>query len=891
MNNENLSREEAAERSALISVDTYDVHVDLTNAKDPEIESYPTATTVRFSCNTPGAETFIDYIHHSIDSVKLNGVELKLDEVVDGARIRLANLKAENVLTIHGRSYYSRSGEGLHRYFDPSDGRVYLYTQYEPSDCRRVFPNFEQPDLKAVFNFRITAPKDWVVSSNAVLESQVTDPSDDSVSKRVFAPTAKISTYITAILAGEYFTATTTYKPKSKVNSGDIPLVTYCRQSLKPHFDYENIFKVTENGLDFFQDLFDYPYPYPKYEQAFVPEYNIGAMENPGLVTFTEDYIFVSGATEDDLEGRTNTICHEMAHMWFGDLVTMKWWDDLWLKESFADFMGTLGAKEANHFEDAWVTFANNRKAWAYMQDQLPTTHPIVADIPHLEAAAQNFDGITYAKGASVLKQLVAYVGFDTFIEAARVYFKRFEWGNTSLNDFLQVLNEVSGRDMQAWADAWLQTSGVSGLGTKRVYGEDGQLTDLILTQELPAQHPAELGRPHVAKLETFRLVDGKLVSTGVLSLEYPAERVAEHRVELTDEQKKLVGEADLLMLNAEDHTYAKVALTDEDGLQAAIEGVSTLESALSRGLIWGSLWENVRDARLPVTTYVDAVVRNVSKEPSASLLGTMVNNSQVAIATFSAPTGREHLYDALYDAFSAALAQAKPGSDEQLILLRGLISVSTNATKGEELCRDIARGAFEDTTGDIADATGIPYDQNLGWSALGALASRNLVTVDDLERASKYSPSSISSNGYAYAMAALPNAERKAAAYKTIMDDKSLSNDTLASTINGYVRGPVELRKQYYGPYFDALLGVWESRSIGMASRIVRGLYPKAPYNTGSTEGLGVDDNPSVKLAQQWLEANPEAPSALRRLVLEAQDHGRRSILAQRFNASLQAQ
>lgn len=891
MNNENLSREEAAERSALISVDTYDVHVDLTNAKDPEFESYPTATTIRFSCNTPDAETFIDYIHHSIDSVKLNGVELKLDEVVDGARIRLANLKAENVLTIHGRSYYSRSGEGLHRYFDPSDGRVYLYTQYEPSDCRRVFPNFEQPDLKAVFNFRITAPKDWVVSSNAVLESQVTDPSDDSVSKRVFAPTAKISTYITAILAGEYFTATTTYKPKSKVNSGDIPLVTYCRQSLKPHFDYENIFKVTENGLDFFQDLFDYPYPYPKYEQAFVPEYNIGAMENPGLVTFTEDYIFVSGATEDDLEGRTNTICHEMAHMWFGDLVTMKWWDDLWLKESFADFMGTLGAKEANHFEDAWVTFANNRKAWAYMQDQLPTTHPIVADIPHLEAAAQNFDGITYAKGASVLKQLVAYVGFDTFIEAARVYFKRFEWGNTSLNDFLQVLNEVSGRDMQAWADAWLQTSGVSGLGTKRVYGEDGQLTDLILTQELPAQHPAELGRPHVAKLETFRLVDGKLVSTGVLSLEYPAERVAEHRVELTDEQKKLVGEADLLMLNAEDHTYAKVALTNEDGLQAAIEGVSTLESALSRGLIWGSLWENVRDARLPVTTYVDAVVRNVSKEPSASLLGTMVNNSQVAIATFSAPTGRERLYDALYDAFSAALAQAKPGSDEQLILLRGLISVSTNATKGEELCRDIARGAFEDTTGDIADATGIPYDQNLGWSALGALASRNLVTVDDLERASKYSPSSISSNGYAYAMAALPNAERKAAAYKTIMDDKSLSNDTLASTINGYVRGPVELREQYYGPYFDALLGVWESRSIGMASRIVRGLYPKAPYNTGSTEGLGVDDNPSVKLAQQWLEANPEAPSALRRLVLEAQDHGRRSILAQRFNASLQAQ
>ena len=488
-----------------------------------------------------------------------------------------------------------------------------------------------------------------------------------------------------------------------------------------------------------------------------------------------------------------------------------------------------------------------------------------------------------------MLKQLVAYVGFDTFIEAARVYFKRFEWGNTSLNDFLQVLNEVSGRDMQAWANAWLQTSGVSALGTKRVYGEDGQLTDLILTQELPSQQPAGLGRPHVAKLETFALTDGKLTSTGLLSLEYPAEPVSEHRVELTEEQKKLVGEADLLMLNAEDHTYAKVALTDEDGLQAAIEGVSTLESALSRGLIWGSLWENVRDARLPVTTYVDAVVRNVSKEPSASLLGTMVNNAQVAIATFSAPTGRERLYDALYDAFASALAQAKPGSDEQLILLRALISVSTNATKGEELCRDIARGAFEDTTGDIADATGIPYDQNLGWSALGALASRDLVTVEDLDRAAKYSPSSISSNGYAYAIAALPSAERKAAAYKTIMEDESLSNDALASTINGFARGPVELRESYYDPYFEALLPIWASRSIGMATRIVRGLYPKAPYNTGSTEGLGVEGNPSVALAQKWLEANPEAPSALRRLVLEAQDHGHRSIVAQKFNASLQ--
>lgn len=888
MNNENLSREEAAERSALITVDSYHVHLDLTHAKDENFETYPTVTTVKFKSRKPGAQTFIDYIRHSIDSVRLNGAQLDLNKVVDGSRIMLPELAEENELTVHGRSYYSRSGEGLHRYIDPSDGRVYLYTQYEPADCRRVFPNFEQPDLKAVFNFRITAPRDWVVSSNGVLESEVSDPTDSNIVKRVFAPTERISTYITAVLAGEYFTVTDTYKPQSITNSGDIPLVAYCRHSLKPHFDYDNIFRVTKNGLDFFQDLFDYPYPYPKYEQAFVPEYNIGAMENPGLVTFTEDFIFVSGATEDDLEGRANTICHEMAHMWFGDLVTMKWWDDLWLKESFADFMGALGAIEANGFNDAWVTFANHRKSWAYLQDQLPTTHPIVADIPHLEAAAQNFDGITYAKGASTLKQLVSYVGFDTFIEAARVYFKRFAWGNTSLQDFLDVLNEVSGRDMQTWSQAWLQTSGLSTLGTRRVYREDGKLQDLYLTQQLPDTQPAGIGRPHVVKLETFILQEEKLVSTGTLSLEYPADPIAEYRVSLPQEHKKTVGEADLLMLNAEDHTYAKIMLTDEDGLQAAIAGVSTLESSLSRGLIWGSLWESVRDARLPVATFVDAAVRNVSCESSASLLGSMVSNSQNAITNFGAPKSRQPLYDALYESFSKALAAAKPGSDTQLILLRGLISISSYSTQGEDLCRDIARGAFEDTVGDIADATGIPYDQNLGWSALGTLAGRNLVTVADLDRAAQYNPSSISKNGYAFAIAAIPNADHKAAAYKRIMEDSSLSNDALTSTANGFLRGDVELRTPYYKPFFDSLLSMWDTRSIGMATRIVRGLYPRSLYNYGSAEGTGVSDNPSVALAQEWLHKNPSAPSALRRLILEAQDNAHRNMIGQQFNSSL---
>ncbi|MGO4436012.1 M1 family metallopeptidase, partial [Paenarthrobacter sp. RAF9] len=340
-----------------------------------------------------------------VHSVFLNGKGLPVADVVDGSRIRLDNLQAENQVTVTGTALFSTSGEGMHRFFDPADGQCYLYTQYEPADARRVFANFEQPDLKAEFTFHVMAPSEWQVSSNGVeaLRTQLT--SDPATSRWDFAPTKPMSTYITTVLAGPYFKAEDTWH--GTLSDGtvlDVPLALYCRASMAQSFDAAELFRLTRNGLDFFNELFDYPYPWGKYEQAFVPEYNLGAMENPGLVTFTESYVFTSRAADSQYQGRANTLLHEMAHMWFGDLVTMQWWDDLWLKESFADYMGTLGVDRTTDWGTAWVNFANNRKAWAYVQDQLPTTHPIVADIPDLEAAKQNFDGITYAKGASVLK-------------------------------------------------------------------------------------------------------------------------------------------------------------------------------------------------------------------------------------------------------------------------------------------------------------------------------------------------------------------------------------------------------------------------------------------------------------------------------------------------------
>ncbi|MGX1161089.1 aminopeptidase N [Pseudarthrobacter sp. SLBN-100] len=481
MSRENLQRAEAAARSALISTTSYDVSLDVRQAPDPQVAGYPTRSVINFTA-APGASTFLDFIGSDVHSVFLNGKGLRVEDVVDGARIRLDNLQDENQVTVTGTALYSRSGEGMHRFVDPADGQCYLYTQYEPADARRVFANFEQPDLKAAYTFHVMAPAEWQVASNGVEVNRTLLTSDPATARWDFATTEPMSTYITAVLAGPYFKAEDHWQ--ATLDDGislDVPLALYCRASMADSFDTDELFRLTKNGLDFFNRLFDYPYPWGKYDQAFVPEYNLGAMENPGLVTFTESYVFTSRATDAQYQARANTLLHEMAHMWFGDLVTMQWWDDLWLKESFADYMGTLGVDRATGWDTAWVNFANKRKAWAYVQDQLPTTHPVVADIPDLEAAKQNFDGITYAKGASVLKQLVAYVGFEAFIAGSREYFRKHAYGNTSLADLLAALSTASGRDhgrLGAAVAADLRrfhaVAGVRGNGRRRRPGPGG---------------------------------------------------------------------------------------------------------------------------------------------------------------------------------------------------------------------------------------------------------------------------------------------------------------------------------------------------------------------------------------------------------------------------------
>src|SRR2546423_783472 len=487
----NLTREEPEERAALLDVRSYDVKLDWSNAADPAAKTYTSETTVRFQARTPGASTFIDLIAPGVREITLNGRPVDPAEAFKDSRVALAGLQADNELRVVADCAYMNTGEGLHRMIDPVDGEAYLYSQFEVPDSRRVFAVFEQPDLKAAFTFTVTAPDSWEIFSNS--PTPAPESRGDGNATWSFAATPPISSYITALVAGKYQVARAEHTTK---RGQKIPLAVAIRTSLAQYLRPEEIFEVTRQGFDFFTEKFQRDYPFAKYDQLFVPEFNAGAMENAGCVTFREEMIFRSKVTDAAYEQRAEVILHEMAHMWFGDLVTMQWWNDLWLNESFATFTAFYSMVAATRFKDAWTTFANGEKSWGYRQDQLPSTHPIVAEIGDLEDVMVNFDGITYAKGASVLKQLVAWVGDDHFFEGVRAYFDRHEWRNTTLADLLGALEETSGRDLKEWAKLWLETAGPNTLRPVYEVDDAGNFTSFTVEQEgFSSQFPPL--RPH----------------------------------------------------------------------------------------------------------------------------------------------------------------------------------------------------------------------------------------------------------------------------------------------------------------------------------------------------------------------------------------------------------
>jgi aminopeptidase N len=813
VNTANLGRDETAARSAALKVSRIEVELDLRGAKDPAQAGFSSITTLHFEADVEA--TWIDFIGE-VHSVVLNDIEQPVD--YDGARIRLSGLKPHNTVVVNATALFSRSGEGMHRFVDPVDAETYLYTQYEPADSRRVMACFEQPDLKARYTFTVHAPASWQVLSNGAIVSETGSDAHKTV---VFAETLPISSYITCVAAGPYHRVDANWK--------DVALGLYCRRSLADHFDADAIFEVTQQGLDFFDEVFAYPYPWGKYDQIFVPEYNLGAMENPGLVTFTESYVFRGAATEAQYEARANTILHEMAHMWFGDLVTMRWWDDLWLKESFADYMGTHVSAVATRFKDAWATFANRRKGWAYVQDQLPTTHPIVADIADLEAAKLNFDGITYAKGASVLKQLVAFVGEQAFFEGSRRYFDKYAFGNTTLEHLLDELSEVSGRDLQAWSDAWLQTSGVSTVWL------DGN----VLRQDPP--------RPHRLRVGLYSLDSGKLV------------RASQQEIDIQDAATPLnLPPADLVLINDDDLSYLKARL-DDRSLKTAEAALSTLDDTLARALIWSSLWNATRDAVLPVSRYLAIVRAQASAETNPALLASILTNVSYAVQNYVRGAEREAQRQAWSEATWQAASDGGLGADAKLTWLRAFAEASSFDPAQATTLTALLDGSLDSP---------VLLDADLRWSLVVALATTGNATDEQIAREEAADTTAAGAIMALRARYAHPDADRRADAWRAIWADHSLSNDKLDAVIAGFrAGGRRDLIGSFDTDYFAGIRNAWGERSIEIARRIVLGLFPHTS---------------DLDLVDGWLEANPDAPAALRRLVVEQRDTLARALRVQ---------
>lgn len=851
---ENITRAEAAARSKIISTTSYEVLLDVTSTGP----TFSTDTTAVFACSSPGESTWIDLIAPTVQSVVLNGVALDLAAVVDGARIHLPQLESMNTVRVVAQGKYMNTGEGLHRFIDPVDNETYLYSQFESADARRMYACFEQPDLKATYALTVTAPAHWKVISNSPM-AQVSE--EKSTQTWTFEPTPIISTYITALVAGPYFEVRDEYSGPY----GTYPLGLYCRQSLSEYLDSDEIFEVTKQGFAFFEDQFKFGYPFAKYDQLFVPEFNAGAMENAGCVTFLEDLIFRSRVTVAAFEQRANTILHELAHMWFGNLVTMTWWDDLWLNESFAEWAAHHANVHATKYKDAWTTFANLRKAWAYRQDQLPSTHPIAADMIDLDAVRVNFDGITYAKGASALRQLVAWVGEPEFMSAIEVYFKKHAWGNTQLNDLLIELEAASGRDLSDWTRQWLQTSGVNLLRPIVETDPNGFFTRVAIEQEPPSS-PTGVA----ATLRSHR------VGLGLYDVETsPTGDVLARRDLITidvtgtlTEVPELAGkkQPDLLLVNDSDLTFAKVRL-DPKSWNTATRHLGNIKDSLARAVIWSAAWDMTRDAEVTTGEFLSLVLVGIESESDVGVTSGVLRQLTTAVDQFAAPAHREEYKISLAQACKGFATNAPGGSDHQLAFTRVFIA---NATTHDQLqtVTDLFNGAL------IWE--GLTVDTDLRWTLLQKLVAAGVKGDSDIDIELSNDNTATGLRQATVARAARPTMEAKEAAWDSVFNNTELPNTIIGATISGFQdTGQPALMGAFMDRYFREILTVWEKQTMEMAQDITSGMYPvcvnSAELVTATNEFL----------SEQALPSASARPTMIR-LITEARDGTERALRAQ---------
>lgn len=842
----NITRNEAIQRAGLVSDPVYTVSLEL----DGKGETFSCFASIDFKAQE-NSNTWIDLVSPLVESVWLNGEELNVKEVFNGTRIQLRNLKPENKLKIKAQCSYMNTGEGLHRHIDPVDNEVYIYTQFEVPDCRRVFPVFEQPDIKAVLNLTVKAPTKWTVISNT--ETPAPKNIEDNFSIWTFNQTPKMSSYLYAICAGPYAKKTDIYEGKF----GKYPLAIFVRPSLSQYLDHEEIFEVTKQGFKWFEEKFQIGYPFKKYDQVFVPEFNAGAMENVGCVTFRDEYIFRSRTTRTAYESRANTILHELAHMWFGDLVTMKWWNDLWLNESFAEWAAHWASSGATQYNEAWTLFHVQRKAWAYRQDQLPSTHPIAANMPDLDSVYENFDGITYAKGASALRQLVAWVGEENFLKGLKNYFEKHAWKNTELKDLLNELSTSSGRELDSWSKIWLESSGATLLRPDIEVDENNLITKLLINQEPPSSPPGldPVLRPHRLALGVYEKQENKLVRT---------KRIEVDVVGGQTEIKELVGtkRPDLLLINDDDLTYAKIRL-DSHSLNTATKEIASIESSLSRALIWGAVWDMVRDAEVGTGKYLDLVLAGIEKETDIGLVQQVLMQCRSAIDVFADRKNRKNYNIKLATGLEKLISQAKPGSDRQLALLRTFSAVATT----EEQINKVAQ---------ILDGTekieGLVVDTDLRWALLRRLVVVGKRGEKEIAEELKKDDTVMGREHAAGAKAAMPSLDAKQKAWEQVINNENLTNSELHSILAGIsYMDHEEVLRNFVDKYFDSVSSLWNARTHEIGQSLVTGLFPSTNIN------LDV-----IKKCDEFLQKNKELAVGARRIIIEQRDSLARALKAQ---------
>ncbi|MFK0107827.1 aminopeptidase N [Streptomyces sp. NPDC091217] len=820
-----LTRDEAQSRAELLDVHRYTIDLDLT-AGD---ETFDSRTVIRFTARSDG-DTFVEMKPTELRAVTLDGQPLD-PETLDQDRLPLKNLAAgEHELRIDATMRYSRTGEGMHRFTDPTDDRTYVYTQLFMDDVQRVFAAFDQPDLKAVFELTVTAPEGWTVLANGVTEHL-------GEGRWRAAATPLISTYLVAVAAGPWHSVRTEHR--------GLPFGIHCRRSLAPHLDAdaEELLDITRACYDRYHEKFEEPYPFDSYDQAFVPEFNAGAMENPGLVTFRDEFVYRSAVTDTERQTRAMVIAHEMAHMWFGDLVTLRWWDDIWLNESFAEYMGYQTLTEATRFTDTWVDFGVARKAWGYDADQRPSTHPVAPEaVDDTAAALLNFDGISYAKGASALRQLVAWMGEKDFLAGINIHFQRHRFGNATLADFIDSLAAATERDVHAWADTWLRTTGVDTLTPVLDTAPDGTRT---LTVERTGS------RPHHISVGVY---DQSLADEGGLTLR--------ERIDLDIPQpapQPLGKRPALLLLNDGDLTYAKVRF-DAESAAAVRAHLSGLPDPLTRAVVWNALRDAVRDGELPAAAYLETARVHLPHETDLALVqGVLAFTAVHVVDRYLTPEERPAALATVSVLCRDFIRRTEDGDNPglRLIAVRHFIRAAAHP---DTIAAWLAEGTVPG---------GPELDPELRWRIMGRLAVLGAVDEDRIAAELARDPSASGQEGAARCRAALPDPKAKRRAWEAMFNGDDLSNYLFAATAQGFWHPEqADLVREYVPRYYRDAVAVAARRGPAIATAAGREAFPAHAVDA---ENLALgrdclrDAGPTAALRRRLIDELDDLERALR--------------------------